>query len=150
MKKFKFTLEPVLKYKKTVEKQQKAELSRIMGVLHALQDEQNSLTGSIQACEASLAKALRKSRNLLQEMEQHHLYLRYLHEQLAIVEEKIAQAEEEKQAIQAKLIVTMKELKTLERLRTEQFAHYLEEVRKDEEKVLGDLMSYKSTNAEQE
>ena len=39
----------------------------------------------------------------------------------------------------------VKEIKTIEKLREEQYKAYLEEVSKEEEKVLGDLISFNKT-----
>lgn len=145
MKKFKFTLEPVLKYKQTLEKKQKAELGRIMAILNQLQEELVLTEGKIGACKTSWAESLRQNRDLAAEMERHYLYLQLLQGQKQELAEKIATAEEEKKEIQRQLIIYMKEIKTLNRLRTEQLAHHLEEVRKDEEKVLNDIISHRAT-----
>lgn len=148
MKKFVFTLEAVAHYKETIEKKQKAELARVMALLRALHDEQDAILKAMDDTAASLIRALAENRDIPAEMERHDYYQMYLRDWLEEVRQKIAQAEAEKKRIQALLIVTMKEIKALERLREEQFEAYLEEVRQDEAKLINDLISHRSTVAE--
>lgn len=150
MKKFVFTLEAVARYKETVEKKQKAELARVMSLLKALYDQRDVIFKAIDDTAASLIRALEEGRDIPSEMERHDLYQMFLRDRLEQVQKKIALAEAEKKRIQALLIITMKEIKALERLREEQYAEYLEEVRQDEAKLLGDLISHQATVAEQE
>ncbi|MCL2496138.1 MAG: hypothetical protein FWF04_01825 [Clostridiales bacterium] len=149
MKKFVFTLAAVAKYKKTVEKKQKAELSRVVYLLNTLYTEEKELLAAIADTAASLMRALAKNRDVLTEIKRHDIYQTFLRENLQETREKIRRAEAEKKRIQALLIITMKEQKTLDRLREEQYQAYLEEVRQEENTLIQDLISYKSV-AEQE
>ena len=149
MKKFIFTLEAVAKYKDTVEKKQKAELSRVMALLNALYQEQDHIWQSIADTAASLTRALEEQRDVVKELERHDHYQIYLRECLDDIKQRITAAEKEKKRIQALLTVTMKEIKSLERLRAEQYRAYLEEVRKEENIVLLDLISHQSTTSDE-
>lgn len=150
MKKFVFTLQAVARYKDTVEKKQKSELARVNALLRELYDEEQSIIAAQTKCAASLLCALEEGRDIPGEMERHDLYQQFLRERLEDVRQRIVWAEAEKKRIQALLIVTMKEQKTLARLREEQYAAYLEETRQEEDKLIGDLISHRSTVADQE
>ena len=73
---------------------------------------------------------------------QHDAYFRYLRDAREVLAAKIVKAEEHKEKCQALLITTMRELKTYENLRAEQYAAYLKEVQAEEEKNMGDLVSF--------
>lgn len=144
MKKFVFTLETVLHYKETLEKKQKIELAQAMALLKALHEEKAALQGAVEKTAASLMRALRESHDIPAEMERHDLYQAYLRDELLQNQQKILRAEAEKKRIQTLLIITMKEIKALNRLREEEYAAYLEEVRQEEEKLINDLISFQS------
>ena len=148
MKKFVFTLEAVAKYKAVVEKKQKTELSRVISLLNALYGERDHILKAMADTAASLALALKKQEDVVKELERHDNYQTYLREWLKDVKQKIVAAEAEKKRIQALLMVTMKEIKTLDRLRSEQYRAYLEEVRKEESLIIGDIIAHRSTMAE--
>lgn len=150
MKKFVFTLETLAHYKETLEKKQKAELAQVMALLKALYEEQAALHAAIEDCAASLLRALQESRDIPAEMERHDLYQAFLHDRLEETKQKIIRAEAEKKRVQAVLIITMKEIKALERLREEQYTAYLEEVRQEEAKLINDLISFQSATQVQE
>jgi len=147
MKKFVFTLETVAKYKATVEKKQKADLARIIAKLNALYEERDYILEAMANNAASLLLALEEQRDLVQELKRHDNYQRRLREWQADVRQQIATAEVEKKRLQALLIVTMKEIRTLERIRADEYQVYLAEVRKEENLVIGDIIAYKSSAA---
>jgi len=150
MKKFVFTLEAVAKYKQTVEKKQKADLSRVMYLLNTLYAEEKKLLAAIEENAASLMRALSENHDVLTEIKRHDIYQIFLRERLEEIREKISRAEAEKKRIQALLIITMKELKTLTRLREEQYRAYLEEVRREEYTLIQDLISHKTVAGQEE
>ena len=67
---------------------------------------------------------------------------------MAIVRERIKKAEKIVSECQSRLIVTMKEIKTYDKLRAEQYQEYLKEVQSEEEKVIGDLVSFTTISEE--
>jgi len=148
MKKFKFTLQPLYNYKLTVEKIQKAELRKAQQALRELLDEEQRLLQAYADNECSLEKALRENVNVASALTEHDLYFRYLRDALEEIRERIVEAEEVVAKCQEKLIITMKELKTYVKLREEQYQRYLKEVQTEEEKEMGDLVSFKKITEE--
>ena len=73
---------------------------------------------------------------------EHDAYFRYLRGAVIAVREKIVRAERVVSECQARLITTMRELKTYNKLRAEQYLEYLKEVQSEEEKEIGDLVSF--------
>ena len=148
MKKFSFTLQPLVKYKETIERMQKEELRRAQQILRDLQTEENRLLLAYSANEHSLEEALRKNENVGQALSEHDAYFRYLREAIKVIRDKISKAELVVQSCQDRLIATMKELKTYDKLKQEQFAEYLKEVQMEEDKDMGDLISFKTIASE--
>ena len=144
MKKFVFSLEALAKYKTTLEKKQKAELARVITQLNALYNERDAVLAALVDNAASQEQALRKQNELVQELKRHADYRMYLREWLEEVQQRIVVAEAEEKRLRALVIMTMKELKTLNRLRTEQYQAYLTEVQKEENLVIGDIIAHRN------
>ena len=142
MKRFKFSLQALYNYKQTVEKMQKAELTRAQQALRQLLDEESRLLQAYADNERSLERALNLNENVAQALSEHDAYFRYLRDALKEIRERIVKAEEAVMRCQERLIITMKELKTYSKLRKEQYQAYLKEVQTEEEKEIGDLVSY--------
>jgi len=143
VKKFKFKLAPLVKYKETIERMQKEELRRAQEALRELQQEEQRLLQAYADNERSLNEALEKNENIAQALSEHDAYFRYLRDAIKEVREKIVKAEQVVINCQEKLIITMKELKTYEKLRQEQYQQYLKEVKAEEEKEMDDIVSFK-------
>ena len=143
MKKFKFKLQPLVNYKETIERMQKEELRRAQEVLKELQREEQRLLQAYVDTERSLEDALEKNENVAQALSEHDAYFRYLRDAIKNVRERIVKAEQVVANCQEKLIVTMKELKTYDKLREEQYQEYLKEVKIEEEKEMDGLVSFK-------
>ena len=143
MKKFKFKLQPLVKYKETIERMQKEELKRAQEALRELQQEEARLLQAYADNERSLEEALEKNENVAQALSEHDAYFRYLRDAIKEIRERIIKAEQVVINCQEKLIITMKELKTYEKLRQEQYQEYLKEVKAEEEKEMDDLVSFK-------
>lgn len=143
MKKFKFSLLPVLKVKRTLKKQKEAEFAAACAALELLLDEERRM-------EAELARRLGDYGNALQtgvtaqEIAWHDHYVAYLKGKILALQPRIRAAEEKKEAVREQLVVLMRETDTLEKLEQEQYQEYLSELQKEEEKVLGDMMSFGS------
>ena len=78
----------------------------------------------------------------LPRMAWHANYADYLQTQIKALLIRIGEAEQQKEIRQTELVSLMKEMSTIERLREEQYRAYLHELANEEEKVLGDLISY--------
>jgi len=146
MKKFKFTLAALYKYKQTVERMQKAELRKAQQALQELVDEENRLLTAYADNERSLEEALRKGENVAAALSEHDAYFRFLRDALTEVRIRIEEAEEVVRQCQERLIITMKEIKTYIKLRDEQFQQYLKEIQMEEAKEMDDLVSFKVIN----
>ena len=142
MKKFEFTLQPLFNYKQTVEKLQKAELRRAQQLLRELLDEELRLEHSYAENERSLEAALRRNENIVAALTEHDAYFRFLRDALKEIQLRIIEAERVKDECEAALITTMKEIKTYKKLRSEQYQEYQKEVQAEEDKNMGDLVSF--------
>ena len=148
MKRFKFTLQPVYNYKQTVEKLQKADLRKAQQALRELLNEEQRLLRAYAANERSLEKALRENNNVANALSEHDAYFHYLRDALKELRERIVIAEALVLECQNKLIVTMKEIKTYKKLRDEQYQSYLKEVLAEEDKEMGDIVSFNTVSEE--
>jgi len=142
MKKFKFTLQALFNYKLTVEKMQKADLRKAQQALRELIDEEQRLLIAYAENERSLETALQLGEDVVAALAEHDAYFRFLRDALIEIRERIVLAEEVVLKCQERLIVTMKELKTYTKLRSEQYQQYKKEVQAEEDKEIGDLVSF--------
>lgn len=142
MKKFKFKLQPLVNYKETVERGQKEELRLAQFALRELREEESRLLGAYVDNERSLEEALVRNENVAQVLSEHDAYFRFLRDAVKIVKARIIEAEETVAKCQEKLIFTMRELKTYDKILEEQYSGYLREVKIEEEKNMGDIVSF--------
>ena len=142
MKRFVFSLASVFEYKQTEKKLQKADLSNAQAALRALRDEERRLEQAYINNSKTLEEALRSNTGVADALVQHDAYFRYLRDAREVLAAKIIKAEEHVEQCQSLLITTMRELKTYENLRDEQYLEYLKEVQAEEEKNMGDLVSF--------
>jgi len=142
MKKFVFSLQSLLNYKLTVERQQKADLKRAQQTLRELQDEEKRLLQAYADNERSLEEALRENINVVAALSEHDAFFRFLRDALIAVRERIIKAERVVTECQTRLIKTMREIKTYNKLRAEQYQEYMKEIQLEEEKEIGDLVSF--------
>jgi len=148
MKKFKFTLQALFNYKLTVEKMQKADLRKAQNALRELLDEEQRLLHQYADNERSLERALRRNKGIVKALSEHDAFFRFLRDALKVIRERIEVAEEAVRKCQERLIVTMKELKTYKKLREEQYQRYRKEMQIEEDKEIGDLVSFNVVNEE--
>lgn len=149
MKKFVFTLKTVYEYKQTVEKMQKADLSKAEALLRELRDEERRLDEAFERNKQSLERALESNTDVVEALERHDAYFRYLRDAIVELREKIAKAEEARDKCRELLIVTMKELKAYEKLKEAQYARYLKELAAEEEKSISDIVSFNYISEEE-
>lgn len=146
MKKFAFTLQSVLGYKVTIEKRQKAELAEINAVIDGLNRQLSDIDSRRLHARESLDREKAEGGRILSLMQTYDRFFERLRDEKKIVTAKKQNAEMEKYQIQQRLIVTMKEIKSLESLKEDQFLRYQEEVRTEEAKELEDLLSHKKAD----
>lgn len=144
MKKFRFSLQAVYQFQKTLEKQKKIELSEIQAELNRIFIEKAD-------CEQRQDDSSRQYRKSVgtgmpaSQMAWYGNFAEYLQDRIRQLNGIIEELEKKKQLLQSELIAVMKEIETLDKLREEQYRIYLDETAKEEEKELGDLMSYRKT-----
>ena len=144
MKKFTFTLQSVLRVKTIQEKQIKAELAEIQGQLNDLFAQRTDFHRQLEISSAEYGDEMKKGLSAPR-MAWYSNFADYINDQLKQLEARIREAEQKLEEKKAERIAAVKEIKTIEKLREEQYRAYLEEVSKEEEKVLGDLISYNNT-----
>ena len=142
MKKFAFSLQSVYEYKQTVEKTQKAELSRAEAALRLLREQERALDEAFERNREERDEILTKRFDVVSELEKYDAFFRRLREEKEELLIKIQHAENVKARCQENLIITMKELKTYTKLRDEQYQQYLKAVAAEEEKEIGDIVSF--------
>lgn len=150
MKKFVFTLQSVLDYSIALEKTQKAELSRAQETLNKLLNMLEELEKAYRRNCISLEAAIDRGINLPHEMSKHDDYFKYLRASKAELMKKKEAAEKERDKCMEKLVSTMKRIKVYSKLRQEQYRNYLHQVKLEEEKEIGDIISYNAISEEAE
>ena len=146
MKKFVFSLQSLFDYKVTIEKQQKAELQKARNALRELLKEELRLQNAYAENERSLERALRESTDITTALIEHDAYFRFLRDALKDIRQRIVEAEEYVSECQDRLMTTMKEIKTYKKLREEQYQDYMKEVQTEEEKEMGDIVSFNAVS----
>ncbi|MHB1313888.1 MAG: flagellar export protein FliJ [Christensenellales bacterium] len=142
MKQFKFTLQALWDITILSEKQVKIRIKKIEQRLSEFLREQEEMKKSFTNTKTKYLYALNKG-------SQTHIVAQYIHyfdnlnSLMDIQTEKINKLEREKQKLGEEQIRIRKELKTLEKLRENQYSQYMVEVKREDEKVMGDLVSYK-------
>lgn len=141
MKKFVFTLQAVYGVTLSEEKQQKLEIKRLEDLLARLRAErdeaQNAFMESKVRCACELEKGMPKDK-----LNQYSLYFESMINMLELLRENILRTEAERDQWIQKRIKTRNKLKTLEKIRDAQLEEYKIELRKEEDKDIGDLVSY--------
>jgi flagellar FliJ protein len=147
MKRFVFRLATLLRVKESLEKEQKAKLMEIRERLRRLEDE----LAAMRARQAELSEMYAKETRTGitgDRMQSYMFYFDHMRDTIVEQNERIREADEERLRRQDALLRTMKEIKTLNKLKETQYAEYLEEVAKEEEKAIGDIVSFKVTVGE--
>jgi flagellar FliJ protein len=144
MKRFNFSLQSLYKLKKTVEKQKKKEMKMIESELLALNNGLYELEKVFNRTKLSYSKEVSKSISI-NVANQYNNYFASLAYEIKKQKEKIkVQLIKKEECIKAQ-IETRKEIKSLDNLREKQYQKYLMEVRKEEEKSMDDIVSFKIT-----
>lgn len=144
MKRFYFSLQSLFDIKKTVEKQQKKEMKIIETELSELNYELSDLERIFQETKLCYNQEVSQMMQI-NKVNHYNNYFASLTEKIKKQKEKIkAQLIKKEECIKAQ-IETQKEIKSLDNLREKQYQNYLLEVRKEEEKAIDDIVSFKIT-----
>lgn len=140
--KFKFTLEAVDKYKKTVERLQRAELKEAQAALRRLYEEDGELARAFEDSARARLAQIRGGATDAEALMRYDRFFTRIREERARLAESIERATEEVGRREARLLATMRELKVYGKLRARQYAEYLSQLRAEDEKNVGDLVSF--------
>jgi len=147
MRKFTFTLQSVYDIALEVEKQRKLEMQRIddklKRIVRELTDTITARSNAKHDCLREMAKGTDAQKLL-----QYEQYSERLQATIRVLEENKAKTEREKEKCLQAQIENRREIKTLEKLREKQYEEYTLELRKEEEKEIGDLVAYRTTISE--
>lgn len=139
MKKFNFTLGSLLRIKYSLEKQVKQQLSTVL-------IERNKCVDSINSIDKTKEVAKREF-NYVSPYE-YQVFFRYynsLELKKKEMMELLNKLEEELEKIRNELLKITEEKKVLERLKAKQYEEYLLECKKEQDKIIDDMLSYKLT-----
>ncbi len=141
MKQFRFTLQPLLDLQLSVQEQLQIEMKRNESILAQLIGELEDLSKrSVDAKDIYLSQVQKgiQAEHLLN----HTIYIDQYTNMINQQEDRIDGAQKEKD----KLIIEKKnnyqELKKLEKLQEKQYAQFIDQKKRDEEKALSDMISY--------
>ncbi|MDL2273077.1 flagellar FliJ family protein [Oscillospiraceae bacterium OttesenSCG-928-G22] len=141
MKRFRFTLQSLLNIKVALEKQQKAELAEVEARLRVLVAELTRILDR----HASLREEYKSLSGELTSAD-FQFYLtgfQALRDRERLQRVRVTACEKEKAEVQARLIETMTERKTVEKLKEKKYAEYLEECRKEDDLIINEYVSNK-------
>ncbi|MDR3278380.1 MAG: flagellar FliJ family protein [Oscillospiraceae bacterium] len=142
MRKFVFSLEPVNRYKLTVEKLQRAELKTAQEALKLLLLEDEALVNAFERARDELLGILADGAPDVNEFLAYDRFFAGVRDARERLEPRIRRAEDEVTACMTRLITTMKELKVYKKLRDAQYQTYRKEAEAEDEKSIGDLLSF--------
>lgn len=141
MKRFVFTLQTVYDVALSTEKQQKVQIRRLEEQLRQLNEELNAMKEQYldakERCAKEMETGLASDR-----LAQYSLYFESLIARMVEHKEAIISTEKERERWMQMRIQTRREIRTYETLRDAQYEEYLLEMKREEEKEIGDLLSF--------
>ena len=146
MKKFVFTLQAWYDMQLGLEKQHKLELKNIEAELAKKQNELLRLERNFDKANCEYCSAVSKGIGAPR-MKDFGQYFDSLKAAMAVVHMDINRLEKEKELCLQKLVNTRRELKLLDKLRESQYAEYMGNVKKQQDKFVDDLVSYSVTTS---
>lgn len=143
MKKFTFTLQTLYDVTISEEKQLKLKMKKIEERLTALLNGQRELERRFSDSKTRASKEM-LSGVTSDRLNQYSRYFEYLTEAMRAQQKKIQQAESERARCLQEQITIKKKLRTYEKLRKAQYDSYLQELKLEAEKEIGDIVSYQT------
>lgn len=145
MKKFVFTLRALLHVRQLVEKQERHHMLQLTREIHELEDERTRMSDSRDG--AARALSGRMGRGVaVTEAQQVAGYLVRMTQEIKAQEERIRCANVELEQCRARLVEVLKDINMLEKVREKQYQLYLADVQKEEDKLIGDFVSFQTTS----
>jgi len=143
MRKFTFTLHALLHLKESLEKQERNNLAVITRKLHMLEAGRDELFRRRGGASASYGNELAEGMQVAG-TQRYTDYFRMMKDLIAEQDRKIRDAQEEIEACRKRLVEVLREIRMLENLRDKQYAQYLQEVQAEEDKMIGDFVSFQT------
>lgn len=145
MKKFVFSLQALLHLKLSIEKQEKSNLAAATRKMNALVSEREGMVARRDEASALYGAKLAEGM-LASETHRFTSYFRMMKDALEEQDGKIRQAQGELDACRQRLVEIMREIHMLNTLRDKQYQQYLQEVQSENDRAIGDFVSYQTTN----
>ena len=144
MKKFVFTLQALLNLKQSQEKQERNSLAALTVRLNQLLAEREDMLGRRQRASEAYGERLASGMRAA-ETQQYTSYFRMMKDLLAEQDRRIEAARAETEECRRRLVEVLREIHMLENLREKQYQQYQQEMQIEQEKTIGDFVSYQSS-----
>jgi flagellar protein FliJ len=145
MKKFVFTLQALLHLKESLEKQERNNLAGIARRLNALNAEKDDMLCRRESASQDYAAKLAGGM-MASETQRFTSYFRMMKELLEEQDKKIDAVQAEIEACRQRLVEAMREIHMFENLKDKQYQQYLQDAQIEEEKTIGDYVSFQTTH----
>ncbi len=142
MKKFKFTLQPLLDLTLSMQEQLQLQMKQNEQTLAHLAGELDTLFSQRTSAKQAYMNQMQKGVQA-EELKSHTAYIDQYSELIVKQEESIDNVQQEQQRLILEKTSNYQDIKKLENLKEKQYAQYLAQVKSDEEKTIGDLISYR-------
>ncbi|MGE5495291.1 MAG: flagellar export protein FliJ [Burkholderiales bacterium] len=144
MKQFVFTLQPLYDMQESIEKQYKMQMSEIEAELLKRLNDLDVLSSNFERMKREYCEAMAAGVQAVKIKEYGHFFER-LKAVMALMQDKIASLEKEKEKCLAKLVQARREKKLLDKVRENQYSEYMDELKKEQDKLVDDLISYRAS-----
>ncbi|MDP4179484.1 MAG: flagellar export protein FliJ [Bacillota bacterium] len=147
MAKFFFKLQPLLNIKTQLENNAKNELGKAVQKLEEEKDRKKQLENYRQKYIDDFGEKSGKGMRV-EKLKEYTAYISHLAHKIEAQNKNIKEASENVDKHREELVAIVKEIKILEKLKEKKYKEYLNELQKDEQKVIDELVSYKYTEKE--
>lgn len=144
MKKFTFSLQALLHLKESLEKQERNSLAAATRKLNTLAREKDDMLARRETASQEYASKLAGGM-MASETQRYTSYFLMMKEALELQDRMIADAQAEIETCRQRLVEAMREIRMYENLRDKQYQQYLQEIQIEEEKAIGDFVSYQNS-----
>lgn len=142
MKRFEFTLQPLYDMQESIEKQYKMQMSEIENELSRRLNDLDVLNNNFEKMKNEYCSAVKKGVQAIKISEYGNFFDR-LKSVMGLLQDKIKYLENEKEKCLQKLVQARKEKKLLDKVRENQYSEYMDDVKKEQDKRVDDLVSYR-------
>lgn len=149
MKQFVFTLQALYDMQESMEKQLKLQLSSIEAELQQHRKELEALNMTFENTKLEYTAAVKRGVQATK-IRNYGVFFEQLRALMLLQQTKINQLENEKAQCLQQLVSVRKEKMLLDKLREEQYAQYLEDLKKHQAKLMDDFVSYKTKGSTQQ